>query len=375
MKIALVCEYFPKSSERQMRGGVEARTYFIAKQLAKRHDVTVYAVLEPGLEKDSGFDGMMVVRVGPAIEYSQASSLPKRLAYMRNAAKAVASGGFDVVDGCSVTGYPPAWWSASKTRVATYHDVWVGRWIANLGLKGVLGEVMERYVLSRGWDRFIAVSEYTKANLVGYGIKPGRITVASNGIDVAGYGKISSKKYEKPTICSIARLVSYKRLSDLIEAAAKVRQDIPDLRVIIIGTGPERDNLEALAKRLKMSDCVEFAGYVERHDDVLAALKSSHVFCLPSVVEGFEISVVEAMALGIPYVASDIPAIREATRGGEGGLLFRPGSTDELALKLTEALGGKVRGGVDFIGEYDWSKTAQKVEQAYASAMQERTRF
>ena len=366
MRIALVCEYFPQSREREMRGGVEARTYFIARHLAKKHDVTVYSIMERGQKPSSEFEGMRVVRVGPQVEYSQSSSLVQRFMFMRNAAAMLRHGGFDVVDGASVLGYPPAWASGAGKRVVTYHDVWLGQWVKNLGLNGIFGEAMERYVLSRGWDHYIAVSNYTRNNLIAAGIPGDRITVASNGIDVGEYSSVKAERFGEPTICAVARLVSYKRLDDLIRAAARLKSDFPTLKLKIIGTGPMEQNLRSLSKTLGVADSVEFMGYVERHTDVLRTLKASHVFCLPSVVEGYGISVIEAMALGVPYVASDIPAVREATLGGVGGLLFAPTDVGDLVDKLRRALVGEVRGGSGDIHRYDWEGTADIVEGVYA---------
>jgi glycosyltransferase involved in cell wall biosynthesis len=365
MKVALVCEYFPASSGREMRGGVEARTYFVGRALAAEHDVTVYAIREMGLEDESVVDGMRVVRVEPQVEYSQAGSLGKRLAFMRNTGRVLKGEEYDVVDGTSILGYPPAWSSGAGARVATYHDVWIGEWVRNLGVVGVFGEVLERYVLGRDWSQFIAVSEYTKGKLLRQGIREDKITVAPNGIDVGEYESVKAKRYEEPTICAIARLVKYKRVSDLIKAAAVLKKDIPDLHVKIIGTGPDRSRLKAEAARLGLSDCVEFMGYVEKHADVLGTLKASHAFCLPSAVEGYGITVVEAMALGVPYVASDIPAVREASRGGAGGLLYKLGDVGELAAGLKRVLEGEVAGGTGFIGEYDWGVTGRIVGGVY----------
>jgi glycosyltransferase involved in cell wall biosynthesis len=366
MRIALVCEYFPISPEREMRGGVEARTYFIARHLARRNDVTVYSIREPGQSPQSEFEGMRVLRVAPEVEYSQSSSLLQRFMFMRNAERLLRAGDYDVVDGASVMGYPPAWRSGAPSRIVTYHDVWLGQWVKNLGPKGLFGEAMERYVLSRKWDHYIAVSYYTRGNLMREGISGDRITVAPNGIDVAEYSAIEARKFDRPTVCAIARLVSYKRLDDLIRACAALRSEFPDMQLIIVGTGPMERSLKELALSLGIGDCVEFMGYVVRHSQVLETLKASHAFCLPSAVEGYGISVVEAMALGVPYVASDIPAIREATSGGEGGLLFRVGDVNDLVEKLRRVLSGAVVGGAKDIGRYDWGRSAAIVEGVYA---------
>ncbi len=374
MKIAIICEYFPKSSDMEVRGGVEARTYYVGRHLAKKHELTVYSALEEGMDKESEFDGIRVVRVKPEIIYSQKSSLAKRLAFMRNAAKEVRTYGADLVDGASVLGYPPAWWSGCGVRTITYHDVWCGKWVHNIGVSGVFGELMERYTLTRDWDQIIAVSKYTRDNLIRFGVNDEKVTVAENGIDLGEIEGVDAEKFEHPTICAVSRLVSYKRIEDLIDAAHMLKKDVKDLRVKIVGTGPMMQTLKSRAARLGVGDVVEFVGHVEKHSEVLRIMKSSHVFCQPSVVEGFGISVVEAMALKTPYVASDIPAMREATSGGVGGILYTPKDTAELAESLKKALEGGVIGGSDEIGDYDWKVRAKKVEDAYEQLINKHAR-
>ena len=364
MKIALICEYFPASAAREMRGGVEARTYFIAKNLAKFHEVTVYSAQVEGF-KDAEFEGIKVRRIGPKMKYTQNGGLIQRLKFMRAAADAVKKNDFDLVDGTSIIGYPAAWLSNAEKKVITYHDVWLGRCIQNVGLAGFFGELMERWVLSRKWDAVIAVSNYTKNNLVKAGVDEKIITVCPNGIDAVIYSEIVGGKNEAPSICCVARFVDYKRVDDLINAAKILVEKIPDIKVKLIGSGPAGKKLRKLVDGLGLNDNVDFLGYIPRHSDVLAEIKKSDVLCLPSVVEGFGITVIEAMALKTPYVASNIPAISEASNNGEGGLLFEPKNIGDLAEKLGLALSGKIRGGCSDIKRYDWEKVAGEVERVY----------
>ena len=364
MKIALICEYFPASKAREMRGGVEARTYFIAKNLAKVHDVTVYSAQVEGF-KDAEFEGIKVRRIGPRMSYTQNGGLIQRLKFMWAAADAVKKNGYDLVDGTSIIGYPAAWLSNAKKRVITYHDVWLGRWIENMGLTGFFGEFMERWVLSKKWDAVIAVSNYTKNNLVKAGVDEKIITVCPNGIDVGIYSEVLGEKNETPSICCVARFVDYKRVDDLINATKILVEKIPNLKVKLIGSGSAEKKLRKLVDRLGLKDTVNFLGYVPRHADVLAEIKKSDVLCLPSVVEGFGITVIEAMVLKTPYVASNIPAISEASNNGEGGLLFEPKNVGDLVEKLGLALSGKIRGGCSDIKRYSWEKVADEVEQVY----------
>jgi len=369
MRIALMTEYFPKTEKAELSGGVEARTFYIGKYLAKRHDVTVFTTPEGGFEGDSRVLGMTVRRIGPPVEYSQSSSLLSRARFIRNAIKEVGKESYDVADGASFVSYPVAWNSRAEKKVATYHDVWVGEWVRHLGLKGLLGEALERYALSRRWDGFIAVSEYTKGKLVEAGVSRDKIAVVHNGVEYEKLERITADKFREPTVCIVSRLVSYKNVDDLVRALPHVKKKIPEVKLKIVGGGPEEGNLRRLAVKLGLEGNVEFMGFVKDHDKVLETIKSSHAFALPSTVEGFGISIIEAMALKVPYVASDIPAIREATHGGAGGLLHKPRDTEDLAGKLIKALEGKVKANADFIQkEYDWKTLAKKIEETYENA-------
>ncbi len=369
MKIALTSEFFPHSSECEIRGGVEARAYHVARHLAKKHDVSVYTIKETGLDDESEFDGMRVVRIKPEVEYSQAASLSKRFLFMLNGLKEIKTDQYDLVDGTSFMTYPLAWHSNISKKVATYHDVWINSWIKNVGVAGIMGEILERYVLSKDWDRLIAVSNYTRDNLIRYGVGEEKVIVIHNGVDVTMAESLRIEKVSEPTISCVSRLVKYKQVDVLIRALAEVRKTIPEARLVIVGTGPEEVVLKKLAVKLGLKDNIVFKGFVPRYEDVLKIMKSSHMACMPSIVEGFGIIIAEAMALKIPYVASDIPAFREASRNGSGGLLFKPGDVKELSEKIVDVLSGKVTGGVSFISEYDWGNVAQKVAEVYQGVL------
>lgn len=369
MRICLVSEYFPKSEKCEVRGGVEARCFFIAKHLAKKHKVTVLTSWEKGTKKKDKFAGIDVIRCGKQRSYSQKGSFFGRASFMKEAYKEGIKLKFDLVDGYNYISYLPAYNIAEKLKIpsiATYHDVWVGRWVKNVGIIGILGEIMERKTLAKNWTRFIAVSSFTKLNLIEVGIDKDRIDVVYNGVDLKEHRKIKIKKYAKPTICCIARLVTYKRVDDLINALKIINKKI-HVQCKIIGVGPERKKLESLSKGLD----VEFLGFVKKHEDVLTVLKKSHIFCLPSIVEGFGMGTVEAMACGVPYVCSSIAPVKEVTNNGVGGLLFRSRIVDNLAKKIILLLENKnlykkkQKEASEFVKRYDWSNIVKKVEEVY----------
>lgn len=369
MKIGIITEYFPKSDVLDIKGGAEACAFNEAKYLVNRHDVTAITSYEAGAKKNDNITGINVIRCGKERKYVQSGSLFSRLNFMIDAYKIGKNENFDILVGYNFITYPIAWKIAGKLKkpcVLRYHDMWIGEWIKNFGISGIFGELMERYILSLDLDMILSVSEYTKNKLKRY-FDPEKIIVIPNIVDVP---QVEAQKFQKPTICCVSRLVEYKRVDDLLHAVKIIKKDIPDIQCKIVGTGPNEFYLKKLVKDLEISENVDFCGFIEDHDDVLKAVKASHVFCLPSLVEGFGIVIVEAMASGVPFVASNIPPLVEAS-GGKGGLFFKPKNYKEMADKIKSILNNKElqknlgKEGIVKSKEYKGEKIAKKIESIY----------
>lgn len=378
MKILLVSEYFPRSADCEVRGGVEARAFYIARELARTHEVHVLCAREPDEPVEEQIAGVHVRRCGPVRPYSQAGSLAARAAFLKAAIEAGRRIDADLVDGYNFLAYVVATRIAharSIPRIATYHDVWLGEWIKNLGLvSGVLGEITERYVLAQRWDQIIAVSEATRTKLAQTG-QAAPVDVVYNGISLEDFARVRGPKYEQPTICYVGRLVRYKRVDDLLHALVEVRKIVPDVRLKIVGSGPDSELLKGLSTRLGLDHNVEFLGFVQKHRDVLEVMVRSQMLCLPSSVEGFGMAVIEAMACGTPVVASALAPIREITREGQGALLFPSGNVPQLAAHLTSLLTDKTlhaqrtAQALALAADYDWTPLAKKTEGIYARVL------
>lgn len=336
MNICIVTEYFPHSENLDIKGGVEVCAYNEAQQLSKYNNVTVLTSNEDNIEDDFYINDIHVICCGNKRGYVQKGSFTNRLNFMKdalNVGKKLEN--IDLVIGYNFITYPIALKIAKKLNtpiVARYHDVWVGKWVENMGVTGLFGEVLERDFLKKDVDLYLPVSDYTKNNLLKY-VSEDRVKTVHNIVD---FPIVSSEPYEKPTISCVARLVEYKRVEDLIKAVNIVKKKVPDIQCKIIGTGPLEDELKNLTKELNLDDNVEFLGFVEKHEDVMKVVNSSKVFCLPSVVEGFGIVIIEALSLKTPFVAAEIDPVVEAS-GRKGGL-FYPGKDykklSECILKL-----------------------------------------
>jgi colanic acid/amylovoran biosynthesis glycosyltransferase len=128
----------------------------------------------------------------------------------------------------------------------------------------------------------------------------------------------------------------------LIEAIATLARDGADVTLTLVGDGPRRPALERLAHRHGVADRVRFTGRVGQ-DDIGAHYAAADVFCLSSFAEGVPVVLMEAMASGIPVVATRINGIPELIEDGESGILVTPGRADLLAAALRDMLGDDSR--------------------------------
>lgn len=125
----------------------------------------------------------------------------------------------------------------------------------------------------------------------------------------------------------VGRLAPQKCLKDLVWAFQLLHQVIDDAYLVLVGEGPEREELAALARSFDCRDKVIFTGH---RQDATAVISQLDAFCLPSSFEGMSNSLMEAMAFGVPVVVSDIPANLELIRHDENGLVFPLGVGPEI---------------------------------------------
>jgi glycosyltransferase involved in cell wall biosynthesis len=180
----------------------------------------------------------------------------------------------------------------------------------------------------------------------------------------------------RPVLVSVAHLAARKRHADVISALALLRGRHPGLRYVIVGDGPERERLSALAHSLLVDDLVEFRGQLDPAR-ALAAAWGSSLFVLPSVEEAFGVAYIEAMAGAVPAIGcrgEDGP--EEIAASGGGIVLVPPRDPAALALQIEsllrnpdqlEALGAEARRTIE--REFTWTKCGRETVEAYADAM------
>jgi len=137
----------------------------------------------------------------------------------------------------------------------------------------------------------------------------------------------------------VGRLAPEKELPSLLDAFAKARRQVPEAQLVLVGEGPERARLAQLARTLDIPpEKIRFVGQVIPQA-VRNWLQAADVFALVSRLEGFPVSLLEAMATGLPSVVSSIPANLQLIRDGENGLAASVANADELSFALERLLG------------------------------------
>jgi glycosyltransferase involved in cell wall biosynthesis len=194
---------------------------------------------------------------------------------------------------------------------------------------------------SRLVSGFIAISdEVGKVMVEAIGPIDDKITVICNGVDTRRYRQAVGRMLVRSQlgleanarlIAMVGTLKEVKGHRYMIEAMASLVPQYPDLQVLFIGDGELREELQAQVANLSLDEHIHFLG--NRHDvpDLLAA---SDIFALPSLWEGLSMALLEAMASGLPIVASEVSGTVQAIIPNETGLLVPPGDVQ----KLTEAI-------------------------------------
>lgn len=178
--------------------------------------------------------------------------------------------------------------------------------------------------------KVIANSQAAAARLRRERVPARKIAVVANGLDVDRFDRRPAREALR-RIVVVANLRREKGHDVLLQAAAMVLQTFPDARFAFAGGGPELEALKARAAALAVAHAVTFLGHQE---DVQACLTANDIFVLPSRSEAFPNAVLEAMAAGMPIVASHVGGIPELVESGHTGMLVPPDDAPSLADRL-----------------------------------------
>jgi glycosyltransferase involved in cell wall biosynthesis len=355
-------------------GGVEKYVLTISQELVQRgHDVTVICANEPEGKTIDYYEGIRVKRlcqIGKIANTNITPVLPFELT----------RGHYDIIHT-----HIPTPWSADCSSVVsriknvplivTYHNDIGGRWIYN-SLASFYNRTMLHLVLKQASSIIITSSNFRTPCLARYREK---VKIIPNSVDTRVFRPVSRQMAGDIFFLGVLDTYhQYKGLEILFTAIFAVKKEIPDIKLIIGGSGPMKEYYARLSRSMGITENVEFAGYIP--DNKLSDYYNScRMVVLPSIDptrEGFGIVLLEAMACGRPVISTDISGVAEDIRIYGAGIVVEPGNADVLveAIKtirndpnLANRMGSAGR--VLIEEKYGSENVAGQIEEIYREAV------
>lgn len=228
---------------------------------------------------------------------------------------------------------------------------------------------------TRWADCFVSISEFTKKKFLTWTKFPEEyIQILPNAITISDYG-IKPKSVAlidrygllgKTVLMTLGRLSAderYKGIDEVLEILPELIQQNPQLTYLVVGDGSDRHRLEEKATVLGIRQHVLFAGLISENEKA-DHYRLADVFVMPGYGEGFGFVYLEAMACGVPVVASKLDGSREAVRNGELGVIVDPSRRNELIAGIQEALDRpkeKIPNGLDYFSYGNFERQLQDI--------------
>lgn len=334
-------------------GGAEVHLHEIFSRVAAMgHSVTLFCSSFEGASPEETIDGIRVIREGGRYLFNFTAALRYRSRFRHE--------GYDVVvdDMNKIPFFTPLF-------VRTPH---VGL-IHHLFDRSIFRETvfplalyvyaLERWAIAlfrRRRTTIFAVSPSTKSELMARGIREEAIALVHNCVDHITHTPDESSRNPTPLVGYFGRLKRYKSVDHLLRAFVDVRARVPGVKLVVVGEGDHRAELERLASSLGIAADVRFTGFVTEVEKV-SLLRKSWFVVNTSSKEGWGLTVIEANACRTTVLGSDVPGLRDAIQDGTTGILYPYGGVAELTAGMTRLLADEALRRRLAEAAYRWSLT------------------
>jgi len=358
MKIAIIVNLFPP----KWIAGTEIATYQMAEHLAKRgHNVHIITSLDDDLIENSYEKGFHIHRI-PV----RRIRFFLEVFFWAHIFRIIKKIDPDIVHAQNLIFATPALISKKLLKIPYVvwgqgSDVYLQNWFIKLVSKTII----------KNADSVIALTNNMK--MVMQTIYNRDIAVIPNGINIENYrDELDEHKRENSgkRILFVGRLDPVKGVQYLLKAMEIVCEVLPDAKLILVGDGEEREKLECLTNSLGMRDRVQFVGRIP-HEKIPDYLYQADIFVLPSLSEGLAIVILEAMACGLPIVATRVGGVPDIIEDGVNGYMVESGDFQEMAKKIIFILENQPvmhlisKNNRLKVQEYDWKNVINQIECIY----------
>lgn len=360
IKVAILIDtWFP------LVGGGQINAYEIAKRLAKQNIAIDIITRDNGNSQLKLPANLKIVKLG---KYSQPYSLLAKIIFLFRSYFYIYRKNYTIVHAHAfLPGLTAKALRITKkvSIVFTVHGTFSGTSLNNFFQRFVEKMILTKIV----YDSQVTVSrDFLKLEN-----RNKNIIYIPNGVDLNLFNKVSAKKLQSPTLLFVGRLHPQKNLASLINAIYITKNQIPNIKLIIVGDGPQKEFLKKTISKFKLSKSVKLVGELAKID-LIRAYKSAHAFILPSIYEGQPLTLLEAWAAKLPVITSKTGDCQYLVKNGLNGYLISDSSDPE---KISEAiiktmqskrLNKMGENGYNLVaGNFSWDKSAAQTLKLYES--------
>jgi glycogen(starch) synthase len=365
-------------------GGIAAHVDGLARALVRDgHEVVVLSLHHPSAPDDTIVEGVRIVRAHTDLPWVPDGDLVAKMASANHhLVSLVARLGDWRPDVVHAHDWLVAW-AGDTVRtllgvplVATIHATERGRHGGHLppGMPAAINAV--EWWLTYQAREVICCSRFMVREVVdGFELPAEKVHLVPNGVDPALWAPpVDTAPAREPLVLSWGRVQYEKGFQVLVQAIARLRRRVPDVRCVIAGRGSYLAELQTQVDIEGVNDLVTLAGFVP-DDELRSMLHRAGCVVIPSLYEPFGIVALEAMASGAPTVVARTGGLAEIVEGTGAGLLFEPGNPDQLATLIEETLTDPVaakslqtKAEALVADRYTWDAIAQGTLEVYALA-------
>ncbi|WP_069593128.1 glycosyltransferase family 4 protein, partial [Methanosphaera sp. WGK6] len=340
MKFCMVLEFFMP----YFYGGGEIRYHELTKRLVKQgHKVDILTMNVEGAPHHEIQDGINIYHIGPTIKTPPYRSKGKILKYMYAVFKWLNSHDYDIIDAQAYSPlFPAALYSkkSHKPLIGTIYDVSNGNQ-DQYSQQATIAYLGEKFFVKLPFTKILTISEDTKTSLINnFNRNAENIEVNYIGVNLEGIDSVKCDKKDNNRVLFVGRLVPHKHADHLLSIINNIKEKYPDIHLVIIGKGTEKESLLKYVEDNNLEDYVEFMQELS-NEELTYQMKLANVLVLPSTREGFGMVLSEANACHTPTIAYASGGVVEVVDDTRTGYLVKPGDITTLQEKIEYILDNK----------------------------------
>ena len=336
-------------------GGAERTIHEVCTRLIKKdYLVTILTGGWKGCRREEHLDGITIYRYGRSL--GPHLVLPIFIFKYK----------FDII--VNDLGHAVPWISSAvlgKENLVFFHHLHARSVFGQVNplLAWIITAIEKLYFLIYHNAPFVTESSTSHNDLLNLGIDKKNIIIIPPGVDRELFKP--TKKTPYPSMVYFGGMRRYKRPVESIYLLKNLQRKFPDIKLMIIGTGPEKENMEKLSVDMKLQNSITFMGRLT-NKNLTETVASSWINVHSSITEGWGFSIIEAAAAGTPTVAYEVPGVVDAIENGINGIKVRDGDRNELKRAAIEILSTAEKwseSSVRSAEKYSWNRTAEMWEK------------